>query len=39
VFHANTLEAAWQWRFAPMVDRGRAVKAQFVLTITYVLHR
>jgi len=37
IFHESAKAAAWQWRFYPMKDGGKAVKAQFVLGITYRL--
>ena len=37
VFRDSALAAAWQWKFYPMTDGGKAIKAQFVLSIKYRL--
>jgi len=37
VFHDAVKTAAWNWRFYPMKENGKAVRAQFVLGITFKL--
>ena len=38
IFHESAKEAAWQWRFYPLKDGGKAIKAQFDLAINYVVN-
>ena len=37
VFHDSAKEAAWRWRFYPMRDGGKSVKAQFILSLKFKL--
>jgi TonB family protein len=37
VFHDAVQKAAWGWRFYPMRDSGKAIKAQFTLTMKFKL--